>query len=614
MSNKLSIVGHYNNGGLVEIDKGKFIYIEHKHLNHCFDGDIVIVEKLTDPVSKEEINQLQDNLNQKIEIVGKGICQIKSNSSNSSLMRLPGVLKIKSTTVYTKQTTNKSKRKSKKVTRMYQFKPSDPKWPKFLVGSKIDPNKFKKNIYVVIQPMDWDEDNLMPRGQIQSVIGEVGVYENEIMCRLYRHNLYFNMGGIVPPLEPISPSDTNDLRDRRVYSIDPPGCMDVDDAIHIETLGDGHIRLGIHIADVSHFVRPGTNIDDLARKKTTSIYLPHQVRHMLPAKLSEGVCSLLAGQDRRALSLMLDFDTKGQIVSKKFEETIIRNKKQLTYEKAESIIDEKESHDISKVFHMLYTYKGEPELFGDSPKSHFLIETCMILANVTCAEFLREHCDQFVLRTHKVSPLDPSYGVIIQKYLKRKAQNAAEYRLVKKGDSDVAHSGLDVKYYTHFTSPIRRYIDIINHRMIKSIINKEEFKLDEDLIVVNRSNNINARIRKLDSDLAFLKIIQDLEKCKEEQIICDAYIVDLGINSPSLKIRIYLPEYQLTKLLTVCHYDTLHLFDIVHIQGEKIVLIDKLTGLNNVFHLYGTIKVSLTPILTSDDFNKKLRINLVNFS
>ena len=271
-----------------KIIKGKVLneyLITDYNLNRALDGSLVTID-------------ITDNCNKIINIINNNVPQI-----------IPGILYVHSKMLYG---TNK------KNMPIYLFKPDNWKLPDFYVASNIK-NKRKNlytNIYCTINYVRWDVDKKLPTGSINQIIGDVGIFEHENEYILHKHNLYFNNINKkkLSINEEIKLEKRLDLRDKFVLSIDPEGCKDIDDAIHINETISGY-EVGIHIADVSHFIKENTELDEVLKNRLTSIYAPHKTINMLPDKLSNGLCSLLPNQDKYAFSTIFNFNKNFNIGS-----------------------------------------------------------------------------------------------------------------------------------------------------------------------------------------------------------------------------------------------------------------------------------------------------------
>jgi ribonuclease R len=322
-----------------------------------------------------------------------------------------------------------------------------------------------------------------------------------------------------------------DLRNDLVFTIDPATAKDFDDAISLAPGPDGGSILGVHIADVSHYVRAGETIDQEAVRRGTSIYLINRVIPMLPEALSNGLCSLVPERDRYCLSAFLTLDRNGSLVSTRIAETLIRSRHRLTYEEALEVLEDRDPAgrwpvdlrrvlvqvgDIAQRLRRAREKAGALNLFAvehrfaldveglpvevsreTSDIAHQLIEECMLLANRAVAQWLEMKGLPCVYRIHQEP--DPerlksfatvlaSYGkdshglndrFALQKLLGELGQEPPAARLVLNGQclrafrkavygiENIGHYALAFRSYAHFTSPIRRYPDLLVHRLCK---------------------------------------------------------------------------------------------------------------------------------------------------
>ncbi len=331
----------------------------------------------------------------------------------------------------------------------------------------------------------------------------------------------------------------SDLRKITMVTIDGEDTKDFDDAVSLEKLRKGHVRLGVHIADVANYVQEGSALDKEALKRGTSVYLLDRVIPMLPFALSNGMCSLNAGEDRLALTCFMEIDKEGNIVSHSIEESVININRRLTYNQVQKLFDKDKAtvRDLRHLKKMLFLMKDTAELLRakrgqegsvdfDLPESKIklnaagipvsiepyirndatrLIEDFMLAANTTVAEHFYWQEAPFLYRVHgapepekmeKLATFIRNFGYFLKKSgrnsdtigksihpkeiqkLLKSVEGTPEETLISKltlrsmqrakySDSCDGHFGLAFKYYTHFTSPIRRYPDLQIHRIIK---------------------------------------------------------------------------------------------------------------------------------------------------
>lgn len=321
-----------------------------------------------------------------------------------------------------------------------------------------------------------------------------------------------------------------DLREKQIFTIDPEDAKDFDDAIHIEKTQNGTWEVGVHIADVSHYVKPDTAIDEEAITRATSVYLVDRTIPMLPKKLSNQVCSLRPHEDTLAFSCIMEIDTQGKVVDYEFSETVIHSKRRLTYDEAQAFINGdnaeddvalpvKRAYSLSSILtknrmseggidfgtdevKVMLDDKGHPVdiVVKERMPANRLVEEFMLLANRTAARHVADTDDPkpFVYRVHdtpdseriqklssyvevfghelpltdgNVTPGD--LGALIDEIKDEPEQvviTRAALRAMSKAvysTKNIGHFGLNFSYYTHFTSPIRRYPDLIVHRLLK---------------------------------------------------------------------------------------------------------------------------------------------------
>jgi ribonuclease R len=330
----------------------------------------------------------------------------------------------------------------------------------------------------------------------------------------------------------------SDFRGTATFTIDPPDAKDFDDALSIRKLPDGTMEIGIHIADVSYFVREGTKLDDEAQKRGTSVYLVDATIPMLPHELSGNVCSLRPDEDRLAFSTIVKITPRGEVLERRFERTIICSQKRFTYEEAQKVLDAQSGvfleelntlRSLARILRKQREEKGAID-FGDNEvrftldeqgtplsvtrkeriETNLLVEEFMLLANREVAQFVshkaaavpergliflyRIHDEPKQDRIEELSTFVRAIGYEFgrtsgDKHKKYSARDIAglleqikgkpEEHLIRTATlrsmakaiystKNIGHFGLAFEYYTHFTSPIRRYPDVLAHRILAS--------------------------------------------------------------------------------------------------------------------------------------------------
>ncbi|MBI5723854.1 MAG: ribonuclease R [Planctomycetes bacterium] len=393
----------------------------------------------------------------------------------------------------------------------------------------------KKGDKVVVEIIRYGAGGELPVGVIVESLGPGGELEVETRAVIKAHGLTeeFSPAALADArlaIEEFDDADLSggrkDITDQTIVTIDPPDARDFDDAISLRDAGGGRVQLGVHIADVSHFVAEGGPLDLEARKRSTSAYFPRKVIPMLPEVLSNGVCSLQENQRRFCISAFITYDRDGKVVHTEFAPTVIRSAKRLTYAKAQAIIDGKEhcEHRVADLLKrmnnlarlieqrrrkagMLHLDLPAVELVFDDQNqvadavpednsyTHTLIEMFMVEANEAVGSLLaglnrpclrrihpqpdRADGKQFsaFIRAcgHKL-PVDMSRHDI-QKLLEtvkgRPESYAVNLAVLKSFEQAeysprlIGHFALASEHYVHFTSPIRRYPDLTIHRLVR---------------------------------------------------------------------------------------------------------------------------------------------------
>lgn len=394
---------------------------------------------------------------------------------------------------------------------------------------------------VVVHVKDYGNARKNPEGEIVEILGHLNDPGVDILSIVRAYHLPEQfpeevMQQVAHIPEEVLPEEyvgRKDIRDWQTVTIDGEEAKDLDDAITIQKTEEGHYMLGVHIADVSHYVTEHSPLDKEAIKRGTSVYLTDRVIPMLPHKLSNGICSLNAGVDRLALSCIMELDDKGNVLNHEIAETVINVDWRMTYTAVKEILEDKnpETIEIYKAFVPMFEIMEEAALKlrekrkhrggidFDFPESKIIldkrgravdvwpyernsatkiIEDFMLAANETIAEDYFWQELPFLYRTHETPDADRIHKLMVflknfGYYLKLKSgevhpkefqkllgkiedtpEEAMISRLVlrsmmraKYTTENTGHFGLAVKYYTHFTSPIRRYPDLQIHRIIK---------------------------------------------------------------------------------------------------------------------------------------------------
>jgi ribonuclease R len=427
-------------------------------------------------------------------------------------------------------------------------------YTKFLL---LDPalKDFSTDYKVLFEMIDWPATSQYPIARIKEVIGKKGLHETEIKAIVLGQGFEMEHPGEVIqeadnlkrtqwPIPAKELSYRRDFRKVTTFTIDPIDAKDFDDAISFEDLGGGIFEVGVHIADVSHYVREKTALDREAVKRGFSVYLVDRTIPMLPEVLSNELCSLNPDEDRLTFSAVFRIDMNGVIHDRWFGKTVIHSHKRFTYENAQEVLDAKagtfyrELDTLNKIAYKLREEKfrkGAIDFEQDEIKfkldankkpigiyvkkrgdTHKLVEEFMLLANREVAEYmfkvLKEHGGKFpfVYRIHDIPDIDRmeefqilvkalgyelplgKKGVAVKdlQNLLKAVEGTPEENLIKTAavrsmakaiysTTNKGHFGLAFDYYTHFTSPIRRYADLLVHRLLFETLNKEPIPQDQ---------------------------------------------------------------------------------------------------------------------------------------
>lgn len=400
-------------------------------------------------------------------------------------------------------------------------------------------NGAKDGQKVLVKMTDWTPNAKSPFGEISDVLGEVGENNTEMHAILAEFGLPYSYPeelermakNIDAGITPEEVAKRIDMRSITTFTIDPRDAKDFDDALSYRILDNGNIEVGVHIADVTHYVKPHTPIDKEGFARATSVYLVDRTIPMLPEKLSNEVCSLRANEDKLCYSVIFELNDSADIVRYKIAKTVICSDKRFTYEEAQEIIEKKQGEFVSELLALdtlakklrqkrfdlgaiafdryevrfEIDEKGKPlsVYFKEQKDANKLIEEFMLLANKTVAEHIGnvpkgKKAKTFVYRIHdepnqeklanfslfikrfgyklkttgKKKDIANSLNHLLDEVTGKKEQNLIETLAVRSmakaiySTKNIGHYGLAFDHYSHFTSPIRRYPDMMVHRLL----------------------------------------------------------------------------------------------------------------------------------------------------
>ncbi len=488
---------------------------------------------------------------------------------------------------------------------------------------------------VVVRFTHWGSRHENPEGEIVEVLGPASQPGVDLLSIIRKYHLttqfpdaVLNEANVIS--EQITESEIRvrqDLRREFIFTIDPDDAKDFDDAIHIKATKTGW-HLGVHIADVSNYVKPGTALDQEAFARGNSVYLVDRVIPMLPEKLSNGICSLRPQVDRLTRSVLIDFTRKGHIKAVRFASTVICSRHRLTYKQAFALLQGRPDSEIAAALHTAWELasilrkkrfrngsldldfpeikvrvdeNGRPTSLEriENDISHQLIEEFMLVANEEVARetkncllpsLYRIHEDPDPEKLSEFREIAMSYGFRagdlaqreeVRKLLQSIKDHPAEYALklsflksLKRATYDpspIGHYGLAKVNYTHFTSPIRRYADLVVHRVMSFASNGTSDSKTPRVSSVDlpkcseHISNTERNGAEAEKESILLKKLEFFQKQLDSRSpdIFPAVIIDVR----SFGLVVELPQFLLTGLIHVSQLsDDFYLFDSARLQ------------------------------------------------
>lgn len=551
----------------------------------------------------------------------------------------------------------------------YYYINAKGKTKKYLTVNSYDLKKLSLNQRVLIRFKDWPIDSSYPTGELISSV--VDKSENTNKSIIFDIAMNFGYSRYFPDIvldqaklisTNISDQDIEGRRDYRdvlTFTIDQETAKDLDDAISYRTLSLDIVEVGVHIADVTHYVSTGSAIDEEGKYRGTSVYFANRVIPMLPEILSNQICSLNPNEDKLTLSAVFEIDQTGSITKEWFGETIINSNYRLSYQFVDDVLNNKvklsdngqhcfdanlndallklnriasisRNHRMNNGSLMINTEEIDFK-FGKNfvptelqirtqSIANYLIEELMLLANKSVASYLHKYDRHFasVYRVHDLPDKEAICSIIRRV---KKLGYAIDEKAPKKGLNEVlkglrdsphhywistmitksmskanystrniGHYGLGFEYYTHFTSPIRRYPDVMVHRLLKSVLKKQTspkiaFKTLEENCVICNQQEINA-LRVEREVNKFLQCLY-MEHVADKSIAYDGVIS--GIASHGLFVEIIETKCQGMVYIGDIGFDWYYQFD-----DNGGVIIQEFTG--DKFQLGDMVKVKIKSV------------------
>lgn len=554
------------------------IFVDNKNLNHALDGDeveVFIFKKREKSKSEGEVTTIFQRF--KTDFVG--VLQKQENF---------GFVVVQNTKMYTD-----------------------------IFVSKDHFNGADDGLLVKVRLTKWNEDSDSPNGEIVEVLGVPGEHNTEMHAILAEYNLPEQFPAEVENFAnqidtKISKKEIEkrrDMRDVLTFTIDPASAKDFDDALSFRVLENGNFEVGVHIADVSHYVQPDTILDEEAYNRATSIYLVDRVVPMLPEILSNNACSLRPDEDKYTFSAVIELDKNSKVVNEWFGRTVTRSNARFAYEEAQYLIDTHEQMIPADVSLSKKAYRVSDEIleatlklnalakdmrqkrmqkgalsfdkvevnfnldedfnplgvyFTSSEDANKLIEEFMLLANRKVAEFIGKQKPKktFVYRCHdepnpeKLETLNTvvskfgykldfknqkevskNLNQLLEEVKGKKEQNLVDTLTIRTmskayySTKNIGHYGLSFDYYSHFTSPIRRYPDVMTHRLLQHYLdgNKSasESSYEEKCKHSSEMENLSTNAERDSIKYMQVKFIQNHEDTEFLGVISG--VTDFGI-------------------------------------------------------------------------------------
>ncbi len=528
------------------------------------------------------------------------------------------------------------------------------------------PEKYENNVKhgdkVVIELIEWKKKDKNPIGKISEVLGQAGSNDIEMKSILIENGFFTSFPkDVLEEAEAIPTKISNseikkrkDFRNVTTLTIDPDDAKDFDDAISFQKVTEDTFQIGIHIADVSHYVQENTALDKEAYKRATSVYLVDRVAPMLPENISNIICSLRPNEEKLCFSAVFIIDKQAKVLDTWFGRTVIFSDRRLTYNQAQEIIEGKddilqfEIHTLNKIATQLRKIRfknGSLDFDAPEPKfqldetgkpigiiikerkaAHMLIEEFMLLANRHVAYFVGKEKNAsgktpMVYRVHDLPNIEKlqdfalfaakfgykanfdnpkkitqTLNALMEKIQGKPEQNLLESLAIRSmakaiyTTKNIGHYGLGFEYYTHFTSPIRRYPDIMVHRLLQTVLEGKKMPALNEL---EQKCGHSSEREKAAAEAERTSVKYKMAEFMLDRIGESFHGVISGVKNWGIYVE--LPDYNCEGLLRAEYLtDDTYLYDEKNIQ-----FIGKRTG--NIYQLGESIEV----ILENVDIERK---------
>ena len=581
----------YLDNSVLENSKyGVLTYEDQKY--YVYDNEVINNRAITNDIVY---------INEKNEVIG-----IKSRTNKYFI----GILYIESKTKYG-IINGKNK---------YLFKSLNKKFPDFFVTSK---HKNEKNMYVKIEFKDWDKKDKLPNGNILEYLGHVDDFDATQEALRYYYDIY------KPPMKIRNIKINEDLKtleniesiDYEIFSIDPQGSKDIDDAFHFNKISDWHndnsgvikYEVGVHIASPSYFLFD--YIEEIMTRVST-VYLQNKKYPMLPEIYSDNILSLLENQKRIALSVIYTFDANFNLEDYKIKECNVLNLKNYTYEEFDLLLRKKEKklNNVEKNNVDFFNFTKKIFNMDDTMDSHLFVEKWMIYTNHNIAKYLIKHnVKNVIIRTQNMPKVnndennDENIDNLVLKYINIKNEEGAKYEVYNESKNNIPnHYRLNLDYYTHYTSPIRRAVDFYIHTFFMGKNNI--FDITKLNNIVENINIFTKNQRKFQRQLRRLNFLVEY-KNESSNLLMEAYIIEIKERF----IVIYIPKYNLEEKICIIQkkFEKIIKSNIILNDNiiEKIHISDEISEYS--YKLYEKIMVKMHVFLSFDSIFDKVKFEIV---